>query len=92
MLYLENVARYVLRGGAVLVSAGDDYASPLSLYRTPLGKILPAAPTGRVIEEPFKPTLTELGKKHPVTSDLPGAAGEEPSWGRWFRVVACSTR
>ena len=88
LLYLENVARYVLRGGAVLVSAGDDYASPLSLYRTPLGKILPAAPTGRVIEEPFKPNLTELGKKHPVTSDLPGAAGDEPSWGRWFRVVA----
>ncbi|MGB6947826.1 MAG: hypothetical protein WBD84_01330, partial [Methyloceanibacter sp.] len=30
LLYLENVARYVERGGAVLVSAGDDYASPLS--------------------------------------------------------------
>jgi hypothetical protein len=90
LLYLENVARYVLRGGAVLVSAGDDYASPLSLYRTPLGKILPATPTGRVIEEPFKPNLTELGKKHPVTSDLPGAAGDEPSWGRWFRVVAAN--
>src|SRR5204863_5586145 len=35
-LYLENVAHYVEHGGAVLVSAGDDYASPLSLYRTPL--------------------------------------------------------
>ena len=33
LLYLENVARYVEKGGAVLVSAGDDYASPLSLYR-----------------------------------------------------------
>ena len=55
LLYLENVAHYVERGGAVLVSAGDDYASPLSLYRTPLGQILPAAPSGRVIEEPFKP-------------------------------------
>ncbi len=92
LLYLENVARYVEKGGAVLVSAGDDYASPLSLYRTPLGQILPAAPSGRVVEEPFKPKLTELGEKHPVTSDLPGSAGEEPSWGRWFRVVEADPR
>jgi hypothetical protein len=89
LLYLENVARYVEDGGAVLVSAGNDYASALSLYRTPLGQVLPAVPTGRVIEEPFKPALTELGGKHPVTSDLPGAGenGEGPSWGRWFRLV-----
>ncbi len=87
LLYLENVARYVEDGGAVLVSAGNDYASALSLYRTPLGDILPAVPTGRVIEKPYKPALTELGKRHPVTADLPGAGGDEPSWGRWFRVV-----
>ena len=90
LLYLENVARYVERGGAVLVSAGDDYASALSLYRTPLGQILPAVPSGRVVEQPYKPALTELGGKHPVTSELPGARGganDEPTWGRWFRVV-----
>ncbi|MEZ5875158.1 MAG: hypothetical protein R3D30_10135 [Hyphomicrobiales bacterium] len=95
LLYLENVARYVERGGAVLVSAGDDYASALSLYRTPLGQVLPAVPSGRVIEEPFKPALTDLGNKHPVTSDLPGAhAGpnNDPSWGRWFRVVDVNPR
>ena len=92
LLYLENVARYVEKGGAVLVSAGDDYASPLSLYRTPLGQILPAVPTGRVVEEPFKPKLSELGEKHPVTSDLPGASGDTPSWGRWFRVVEADPR
>lgn len=92
LLYLENVARYVEKGGAVLVSAGDDYASPLSLYRTPLGQVLPAVPSGRVVEEPFKPKLTELGEKHPVTSDLPGAAGDEPSWGHWFRVVEVDPR
>jgi hypothetical protein len=90
--YLENVAHYVERGGAVLVSAGDDYASPLSLYRTPLGQVLPAVPTGRVVEEPFKPKLTELGHKHPVTAELPGSAGEEPSWGRWFRTVDAEPR
>ena len=97
LLYLENVARYVERGGAVLVSSGDDYASSLSLYRTPLGNILPAAPSGRVIEKPYRPALTELGGKHPVTSELAGARGggengEDPTWGRWFRVVDVSPR
>ena len=92
LLYLENVAHYVERGGAVLVSAGDDYASPLSLYRTPLGDVLPAAPSGRVVEEPFKPALTELGQKHPVTRGLPGATGDQPTWGRWFRVVDAEPR
>ena len=87
LLYLENVSRYVEKGGAVLVSAGEDYASPLSLYRTPLGQVLPAVPSGRVVEEPFRPKLTELGEKHPVTGDLPGVGGDEPSWGHWFRVV-----
>ena len=91
LLYLENVARYVENGGAVLVSAGDDYAAPLSLYRTPLGQVLPAVPSGRVVEQPFKPRLTELGEKHPVTRDLPGA-GENPSWGRWFRAVSADPR
>jgi hypothetical protein len=92
LLYLENVAHYVERGGAVLVSAGDDYASPLSLYRTPLGEVLPAAPSGRVVEEPFKPMLTDLGQKHPVTRDLAGSKGDQPSWGRWFRLVDVDPR
>jgi hypothetical protein len=92
LLYLENVAHYVERGGAVLVSAGDDYASALSLYRSPLGQVLPAVPSGRVVEEAFKPKLTELGEKHPVTRDLSGSKGDEPSWGSWFRVVEADPR
>ncbi|XSG81333.1 MAG: hypothetical protein ACPW61_09625 [Methyloligella sp. ZOD6] len=86
LAYLDNVARYVLRGGAVLVAAGEDYASPLSLFRTPLSYVLPAEPTGRVINAPFKPKPTDLGERHPVTRDLPGG-GEKPSWGSWFRNV-----
>ncbi|ODA66986.1 hypothetical protein A7A08_02283 [Methyloligella halotolerans] len=86
LAYLDNVSRYVLRGGAVLVAAGEDYASPLSLFRTPLAYVLPAEPTGRVINEPFKPKPTDLGERHPVTRDLPGG-GEKPRWGSWFRNV-----
>ena len=47
----------------------------MSLYRSPLGQVLPAVPSGRVVEEPFKPKLTELGEKHPVTRDLSGSKG-----------------
>jgi hypothetical protein len=87
--YLENVARYVRKGGAFLEAAGPSFGTPLSLSRTPLGSILPTEPTGNVYEEGFKPQLTDLGRRHPVTEDLPGAgrAGGEPSWGRWFRQV-----
>src|SRR5215472_2479592 len=90
MIYLDNVARYVEQGGAVLVAAGADFASPVSLARTPLGTVLPARPTGRVVEEPFVPTITPEGEKHPVTAGLPGAPvkeGQKPAWGHWFRVV-----
>jgi hypothetical protein len=90
MIYLDNVARYVEQGGAVLVAAGADYASPVSLARTPLGAILPARPTGRVVEEAFQPAITKEGEKHPVTAGLPGAPrkdGDKPAWGHWFRVV-----
>ena len=93
LIYLDNVARYVEDGGAVLVAAGADFASPVSLFRTPLGDVLPAEPTGRVIERAFKPGVTELGEKHPVTGGLPGSnaqPGEDPKWGSWFRLVETS--
>ena len=87
--YLENVARYVRKGGAFLEAAGPSFGTPLSLSRTPLGSILPTEPTGNVYEEGYKPQLTDLGRRHPVTEDLSGSGrpGGEPSWGRWFRQV-----
>ena len=48
LLYYDNIARYVENGGALLVAAGDDYAQPTSLFRTPLSSVLPAVPTGTV--------------------------------------------
>ncbi len=82
-LYLDNVAQYVRGGGAVLVAAGPDFASADSLYRSPLGSVLPATPTARVLEEPFRPVTTDLGARHPVTTDLPGSG----DWGRWLRQI-----
>lgn len=82
-LYLENIANYVRNGGAVLVSAGPDFASADSLYRTPLGEVLPANPTARVLDEPYLPIVSDLGNRHPVTSELP----QNGEWGRWLRQI-----
>ena len=92
-LYLENIVRYVEEGGAVLTAAGPAFATPLSLSRTPLGDILPGAPTGNVIERGLKPLITESGNRHPVTADLAPASDGVPRWGRWFRQIeATKTR
>ncbi|KAJ03598.1 membrane protein [Sulfitobacter mediterraneus] len=82
-LYLDNVANYIRQGGAVLVAAGPDFASADSIFRSPLGSVLPATPTARVIEDPYLPQVTDLGKRHPVTVDLPGNG----DWGRWLRQI-----
>ncbi len=87
IMYFDNIARYVRDGGAVLVAAGPDYASPTSIWRTPLESILPAEPSGRTTDQPFHARLTDLGKRHPVTRGLEGAAAEPPQWSRWFRLV-----
>ena len=88
-IYLENVANYVENGGALLEAVGPTFATPLSLYRTPLGRVLPAEPTGQIFETGFHPEVTELGARHPVTAALDGSAapGETPTWGRWFRQI-----
>ncbi|MBN9009255.1 MAG: hypothetical protein J0H63_03680, partial [Rhizobiales bacterium] len=86
-MYFDNIARYVRDGGAVLIAAGPDYANDGSLYDTPLSPVLPVAPTGKVIDEPFFAKVTDLGKRHPVTRDLDGSQFDPPHWGRWFRLI-----
>ena len=91
--YYDNIRRYVEEGGAVLVSAGPEFAGVDSIARSALGEILPARPSGRVIETPFTPRLTEAGRRHPVTEALPGAppasGATDPgeTWGRWLRMI-----
>jgi hypothetical protein len=87
LIYFDNIARYVREGGAVLVAAGPDYASPTSIWRTPLDAILPAEPSGETTERPFYARLTDLGKRHPVTRGLEGSESDPPHWSRFFRLV-----
>jgi hypothetical protein len=44
------------------------------------------APTAQVIEQGYRPALTDLGRRHPVTEGLEREA-PEGGWGRWFRLI-----
>ncbi len=91
--YLSNIARYVQGGGALLLSVGPEFAGAATLASTPLAAVLPAvpAPAGAVVDGAFRPRLTALGERHPVTEGLAGAnppdAAAAPSWGQWYRRI-----
>jgi hypothetical protein len=87
MLYFDNIARYVRAGGALLIAGGPDYAQGSTIYQTPMAPVLPARPTGNVIETPYHARVSDIGNRHPVTRGLPGAKSEPPQWSRWFRAV-----
>ncbi len=87
MGYLDNVAQYVQGGGAVLIASGPDFLGEDGLFDTPLADVIPATPTGEVLKGAFRPKITDEGRKHPVTRDLPGGSGDTPAWGRWFRMI-----
>src|SRR5215468_2087575 len=89
--YFENIVHYVENGGALLDAAGVSLGGPLGLYQSPLGDVLPGEPTGEVIEKGYRPTVTDIGLRHPVTADLPGG-GQKPTWGRWFRLVRATVK
>jgi hypothetical protein len=90
-LYLRNIADYVREGGALLMSVGPEFTGPGSLAQTPLGAVLPARPlTGEsgAIDGPFRPAVSPLGSRHPVTEGLPGwQINGPPSWGEWYRHI-----
>ncbi|MCB2099551.1 MAG: hypothetical protein KDE22_01685 [Rhodobacterales bacterium] len=85
--YLRNIADYVDQGGALMMAVGPEFAGLRSLYNTPLGRVMPGQPTGQVSEGPFRPRVTDLGRRHPVAAGLPLDGEPGPRWGRWYRQV-----
>ncbi len=90
--YMTNVANYVRNGGALMLSAGPEYAQSFEMFGEPMQGVLPATPTGRVFDGAFRPHLSDVGERHPVTAGLTGATDSrvkagDPSWGRWLRQV-----
>ncbi len=87
--HFDNLARYVEGGGAVLVSSGPEFATFLGLpAQRNFSFILPAVPAGDEIAAPFRPEITDAGKRHPVTAGLP----ETEFWGRWLRIMPATAR
>ena len=91
MSYLQNVVDYVIQGGTVLVAAGPEFGQVDSLWRSPLAQILPVEPTSRLVEQGFKPQVTDLGRKPPGTPGLEALA-PQGGWGRWFRLIEVTQR
>jgi uncharacterized membrane protein len=87
--YLESVTQWVEDGGAFLVLAGPAEAQSEGVFSTPLARVIPASPTGKTIEQAFRPTLTARGLTHPVSA---GLAPQAQSWGQWLRVQASTAR
>jgi hypothetical protein len=93
MPYLANIANRVRQGGALLLSVGPEFSGSTSLAATPLATVLPGGPArfNAVVDEQFRPEVTDLGQRHPVTAGLAGAnppeAAKAPSWGRWYRRI-----
>ncbi|TDG16232.1 hypothetical protein E2C05_29470 [Paracraurococcus ruber] len=98
--YLRNIADYVRGGGALLMSVGPEFAGSVSLAATPLGAVLPARPVAGLgqsgaAEGAFRPRVTGIGARHPVTEGLTGAnrdENSEASWGRWYRSMRADPR
>ncbi|MEA1938177.1 MAG: hypothetical protein U9N14_03685, partial [Pseudomonadota bacterium] len=87
-IYLQNIANYVRTGGALIQAGGAEFAGHESLFRSPIGPIFPGMPTGRILAGPFLPRVTDMGRRHPVTSGLPGdVPGSDPNWGPWLQQV-----
>lgn len=87
--HFDNLARYVEGGGAVLVASGPEFAGAYSIAgQRNFSFVLPAAPQGGAIEAPFRPRISEIGERHPVTAQLP----ERDFWGRWLRITPAAVR
>lgn len=84
--YMANVRDYVRQGGALLLAVGPEFAEPFSLYDSPLGDVLPAAPSGEVLDETFRPRIAGLGLRHPVTDALVPPETATPL-GPWVRQI-----
>jgi len=94
MPYIANIAEHVREGGALLLSVGPEFSGASSLAATPIGQILPGVPasTNAVIEGEFRPRVTDLGQRHPVTERLaganpPGTSDAAAGWGSWYRRI-----
>ena len=89
--YFAAIRDRILNGGALLTIAGPGFESGTSLANTFIGDILPGYPAGIISQAPYRPQITDLGKRHPIFNQLsaynPSFITPDPEWGRWSRLV-----
>lgn len=87
--YFDNIANYIRGGGAFLMALGTAEAKQSGItggsLSAALDSQLPLLSTGpeNVARLPFRPALTDLGARHPVTADLMRQF-KERKWGQWY--------
>ncbi len=90
--YFDAISDYVREGGALLVVSGPEHQAPFGLNSTSVGQLLPAKPTGFWETTPYRPAITNDGKRHPITATLQEQWGLSQPWGRWStRLPATAT-
>ena len=80
--YLDNISKFVVSGGALLDIVGKKHLTKDSLINSPIKQILPTIPLENLSNKSFKPELTKVGKRHPITNKLKDNYKEKP-WGEW---------
>jgi uncharacterized membrane protein len=82
--FLENVAKYVEEGGALLMVGGDQSLGAVGYGASPLGPVLPAeVPREPLREGRFAPIPTAAGLRHPITRL---ARDEQTNASRWAEL------
>jgi uncharacterized membrane protein len=70
--YSDNLARYVIQGGSLMVIGGDLGLASGDYVGSPLGDVLPVDTRRKAgfVTEPLRPSLTAAGRRHPITRFL----------------------
>ncbi len=80
--FLPNLRDYVRGGGAFAMVGGGQSFSQGHYAGTPVADVLAVDPAEGLgmTADPFRPRLTAEGRRHPVTSLVPGEAANEAAW------------
>lgn len=83
--YLPGIAQYVQDGGAFLMLGGETSFAEGRYANTAIADILPVRLDSHALppsDTPFTPTLTEHGRRHPITALAPGDSRNIEAWAR----------
>lgn len=83
--YMARVGAWIEKGGGFLVLTGPDELENNGIMATPLAKLMPITGLPKAIESEFKPSITDIGLKHPITK---GFIEEQKNWGNWPSAIS----